>query len=45
MRLKDGKLNSYQPLNPDVMALGNAVLVKIDDLPRAQWWPLSAVRD
>lgn len=47
MRLKDSKPNSHQPLDQDAkefMALGEAVTVMVDDLPRVQWWAVMRSR-
>lgn len=47
MRLKDSKRDRSQPLDQDgkeFIALGEAVSVMVDDLPRVQWWAVMRSR-
>lgn len=47
MRLKDSKPNSHQPLDQNgigFIALGKAVTVVLDDLPRIQRWAVMRSR-
>lgn len=47
MRLKDSKRDRSQPLDQDgkeFIALGEAVTVMVDDLPRVQWWAVMRSR-